>query len=511
MPFSDEYFRLFENVPVFHDRVVQKYSLDSDRERISERLFRCIWYDRLYDETGLRTNDGKPVVVHSPGTWNLESGPDFRRAELTIGGRRLKGDIELHLDSPSWRSHGHSNDPRYDNVVLHVILFPRSRASGQQPPVTRHGTEIPEVVLWDLLTDDLKLLKSALRTDEYPYGSAKNMGKCQRFFEQAPPEVPLHLLSIAGDARILAKQRRFGYEAERHELDQVVYAAVFEGMGYKAHTKQFAQLARKLPYPRLRGLATPIEGGGEDEDKALVTQALLFASAGLLQPLDVSAPPESRDYVNELERVRSERGLSSVDTAGIEWKKKTVRPANLPERRVAGVSHVVAGSYEQGLWPTILSLLFAPNEKEARTGCVRFFTDTHDEFWSYRYSVAGKRLEKPVGLIGRDRALTIVVNAFIPLGLLHARTEENMEKEEKTHRLFRSLPSLSPNNVTRLMEYKLFGNSPKQRVARNARTQQGLLQLFSDWCSEDPSCENCGLLAGLQQGDLGDKILRAIR
>ena len=172
MSFSREYFELFEGVPAFRDRVAQKYLLASAGGRISERLLRCIWYDRLYSGH-LATRDGRKVVVHSPGMWNLEGGPDFRNAELTIGGTRAKGDIELHIDSTGWRAHGHSLDPQYDHVILHVTLTPHPK---RNLVVSRHGAEIPEVALWDYLTDDLKILKSALRAEDYPYRSAKNFG-----------------------------------------------------------------------------------------------------------------------------------------------------------------------------------------------------------------------------------------------------------------------------------------------------------------------------------------------
>ena len=87
-----------------------------------------------------------------------------------------------------------------------------------------------------------------------------------------------------------------------------------------------------------------------------------------------------------------------------------------------------------------------------------------------------------------------------------ARMERREGEEELVHRFYCGLPSLSPNNIIRLMEYRMFGHSPKQRFARTARTQQGLLQVFADWCSEDPSCENCGIVAGLRGGYIREDV-----
>ncbi len=515
MPFSDEYFRLFEDAPAFYERVEGKYKPGSDGGRISERLLRCIWYDRLYDEHRLRATDAKRITVHSPGTWNLESGPDFRRADLSIGDDRLKGDVELHLEPAGWRLHNHSSDPRYDNVILHVTLMPRKaetsrREPGRELPMSRHGVEIAETALWDCLNDDLKVLRCALRPDEYPYKSTKNYGRCMGMLEHMPPEAAQRLLCIAGDARMIAKQRRFAYEAEKSDLDQIAYAAVLEGMGYKTHTRQFGRLAQKLLYAKLRERVESVEEKEAAADGIRLTQALLLGAACLLPEPKDGDSAEAQEYIRGLRALWSENGFEASG-GDIGWRAAAVRPANLPERRIAGAGHVVARSYDDGFFNSILQRLLKADRAGARKACIEFLTPGDDDFWSHRYSAHGKRLSKPVALIGRDRALTIVVNSFVPLGLLSSRTSEraNHNDEELVHDFYCGLPSLPPNNITRLMEYRMFGNSSGRRIARSARTQQGLLQIFADWCSEDPSCENCGILTGLQSGYIRDKIQTA--
>ncbi len=497
MTFSEDYFRLFEDVPAFHDRVAQKYSIDSCAASISERLLRCIWYDRLYDAPQLATADGKAVVVHSPGTWNMESGPDFKRADVTIGGTRLTGDIELHLDSAGWRLHKHSADPRYDNVILHVALTVRPK---EPPPLTRHGVEIPQVAMWDYLTDDLKVLRCALTPEEYPYSSTQNFGRCRELLKEMRPEAAQHLLGIAGDARMVAKQRRFGYEAERHDVQQVTYGAILEGMGYKAYTRQFGQLAQRLPYGRLCDRVLSRAKTGPARHAALLTQALLLGAAGLLPAQDGGGSPEAEEYIGEINRLWRNHGFTNLKSEGITWKATAVRPANLPQRRIAGVSYILLRSFETGLFESLLKHLLKENLKQARSACIEFLTRADDEFWLYRYSASAGKLSKPVALVGRDRALIIIVNCFVPLGLLHARTKNLGDAEARVHHFYCDFPSLPSNSITRLMEYKMFGASGKQRVARTARTQQGLLQIFADWCSEDPACENCGIYAMLEKG-----------
>src|SRR5712691_12742148 len=49
---------------------------------ISEKLVRCLWFDQRWRPSPLRTLDGRELLVHSPGRWNLQAGPDFHQASI---------------------------------------------------------------------------------------------------------------------------------------------------------------------------------------------------------------------------------------------------------------------------------------------------------------------------------------------------------------------------------------------------------------------------------------------
>ncbi|MFA6960190.1 MAG: DUF2851 family protein [Opitutaceae bacterium] len=117
-----------------------------------ERLLQKIWQRSDYDGSGLRTAAGQGLTVVYPGRWNHLGGPDFDGARLIIGGREVVGDVELHLHAKDWAAHGHADDPAYDNVLLHVVLFPCAEthtkgASGREIPILcllprlHHGLE----------------------------------------------------------------------------------------------------------------------------------------------------------------------------------------------------------------------------------------------------------------------------------------------------------------------------------------------------------------------------------
>lgn len=95
----------------------------------------------------LRADDGARYTLIFQGRPGGPAGPDFRDAVLTNErGERITGDIELHISPAGWRAHGHSADPRYNGLALHVTL-----TSGRRPDATAgalaNGRRAPLVIL----------------------------------------------------------------------------------------------------------------------------------------------------------------------------------------------------------------------------------------------------------------------------------------------------------------------------------------------------------------------------
>jgi len=121
---------------------------------LTERVVQKIWLRGDFDRTRLQLVDGRPLVIRTSGAWNLLAGPDFRGAQIGIGGQNVTGDIEVHFHVADWRAHQHETDRAYDKVVLHVVLFPPS--PGERPARRGDGQEIPTLVLLPLLHRDLE-------------------------------------------------------------------------------------------------------------------------------------------------------------------------------------------------------------------------------------------------------------------------------------------------------------------------------------------------------------------
>ena len=99
---------------------------------------------------------GSTIEILHPGDWNRGAGPDFLGAEILVDGKRLRGDIEIHLRCADWHAHGHDRDPHFGGVILHAVLLP-----GTKDVTTLTGHHPETVVLLPYLPRDLEDLADA--------------------------------------------------------------------------------------------------------------------------------------------------------------------------------------------------------------------------------------------------------------------------------------------------------------------------------------------------------------
>lgn len=119
-----------------------------------EKLLQKIWLRGDFDRAQAFLQDGRRLTIKSPGRWNLLGGPDFKGARLKFGeSPEIVGDVELHLRASDWSAHRHADDPAYDDVVLHVVLFP---VAPEQVTIGAGAKPIPAIALLPLLHHDLE-------------------------------------------------------------------------------------------------------------------------------------------------------------------------------------------------------------------------------------------------------------------------------------------------------------------------------------------------------------------
>jgi hypothetical protein len=481
--FSDEYGRVF-GVSRVRESATRTY-----KHGVPEQVLRCIWYDRLFRGEDIRTFDGRTVEVLSPGRWNFEEGPDFRDAVVSFAGQEIvAGDVEIDMTVSDWHAHGHDRDPNHAGTILLVVL---ETPTGRVVPTKTQGVTVPVLVLRDYLDDTLEKLSGQLDPRDYPFGKATNLGACAQ-----PRDVDTlcRVIDMAADWRVISKAKQFAKDIQEKGLEQAFHEGFMTALGYKRLKDQFRQVAARAGVEQLRLALAECE----EDDRVEVAEALLLHAAGLI-------PDESktREWDDEsLEHYRKVR--QGADQAPpppdcladpILWRFAGVRPQNYPARRLAGAAHVIAANIETGLAKRCLDLWGeASGTREDTAAFAALFTDSSDCYWTRRYTWGGNKTNKPTALIGEGRAAQVVVNVVIPFSLAVARDNRDLNLESKVFATYLASPPLPTNDVLRLMAYRLFGTDPPRPLIRNARRQQGLIQIYQDWCSEDPLCQQCSIL-----------------
>lgn len=440
---------------------------------ISERLVQAIWFDQRIRADELRTTDNRPVRVLFPGWWNLEAGPDFRHATIQIGDEpELTGDIEIHLRADDWFRHGHEHDPGYNNVVLHVVLW---EAGSDTRPRTLTGVETPQIVLQHHLAAPLETLFDEIDLDAYPHNVGNHQGPCAQLLASVPAAAVGTLLDAAGDERFTVKARKFTRWIHRAGIQEAFYEGWMEALGYKANKTAFRALAERLPLTELNNRRSDLA-------------ALLFGVANFL-PTDL---PKTRDAVSaqHLKRLWNRWWKLRPDFAdrvlpGTLWRLHGIRPANHPHRRLGAAGALLKRH------PDLLERVIGAIESGGDPA--KLFLQARDEYWNRHFTLGGKTQSKPVELIGAARAEEIVTNVVLPFLAAYADESGDQRLQRLTAARYAATPSEASHSILRLATQQLFGNAAAAKpFLTSARRQQGIIQVFQDFCVHDKSiCRDC--------------------
>lgn len=396
------------------------------------------------------TTAGDCVRVVQFGVWNREAGPDFAEAAVSLNdGEPRRGCIELDPDARDWERHGHATNPDYDSVVLHVFT---RRGDGEFFTRTAQHRNVPQVLL------DPARLDGAVANPQ----PAAREGRCAGPLRGLPEEKVREVLLGAAHFRLRRKAAALARLRELHGADEALFQALAATLGYRNNKLPFALLAQRLPLRMLR--------------KADAV-ALLFGVSGFLPATDLRAfDAPTRGYVRglwelwwprrgEFERLAIEPGL---------WKLAGQRPANHPQRRLAALAQLVAH------WPKVRTLA-----RRCEPAAIReFFAKLGDEYWDFHYTVNSKSAPRRMALVGESRVVEMLTNVFFPLAIAD---------DEARWIGFQNLAATLTSRRVEVAALRLFGESPLARaLLRRAAMQQGLLQIYEDFCTRDASdCERC--------------------
>ncbi len=403
--------------------------------KVTERLLQYIWEHNYYRLTGLLSTQDQPLRIVHPGTINKGQGPDFLNARIRYENSTWVGHIELHVNTSDWLAHGHTSDPNYRNVILHVVW----------QDDTDLGLDFPTLVLHDKVSS-LLLSRYEMLMQE-PSSLA-----CGSILNDVPAHTWESWKIKLFHERLLEKSLviRKALEQSRFDWEEVLWRMLAHNFGGRLNGETFEQVAISLSY-RLIRKHSAVPGQLE---------ALLFGQAGLLSS---SQKDEYNNWLwQEYRFLKKKYDLSPV---AYPLYYLRMRPANFPTIRLAQLAALVCNH------PRPFSIFM---ESTNITSLKKVLHSVAGEYWNTHY-LFGKTSKFQVKKTGSRQLSNLLVNTVLPFVYAYGIIQGKAELVEKATNWFLEIEA-EQNRITGIFMPFGIANS-------TSADSQALIHLHKSYCS----------------------------
>lgn len=417
---------------------------------IREDLLHYVWRTRRFDHAQLTTTDGQVIEIIEYGQLNIDAGPDFSEARVRIGETLWVGQVEMHVAASDWDLHQHTGDPRYSNVILHVVYdYDRDikDVSGNPLPVLDLSLRIDSY----LLTHYSRLL------------AAESWVPCAKLLPEVSGfKIAMWLESIVGERlQHKAMDIQASLDYYHGDWESVLYASICSNLGLRVNVDAMAALARSLPLQILH----------KNSDQPTAIRALLYGQAGMLHTSagDVYYEELRREYIH----LRAKYGLHPIDP--ILWKYSRMRPTAFPTIRIAQMAALLERT----------TYLFQHVRDGVSTdSLVELLRVTADTYWDRHYRLGAETDKIQPKRLGRATVDVLIINSVVPI-LYHYGI--SIDEYAYCERALEILYDLDPEVNTILKGWRKAGIK-----ADNAAHSQALLHLKKHYC-DLKRCMSCAI------------------
>ncbi|MBK9331917.1 MAG: DUF2851 family protein [Ignavibacteria bacterium] len=440
---------------------------------LNENFICRIWEDEN-NYSDLKTNDGRNVEILNYGKRNDDAGPDYSDARIRLDGNVLSGSIEIHRSSADWNLHGHNTDGKYNDVILHVVLYD-DLFSEKKSTVSGSAREIPTVVLSEFLSRSIHCIWKDIINK--PSDSFKL--PCYPKNSEIHYEEKTGFLKELGHLRLKIKSEKFKerlkelsqyIDAEAAASGQVLFEYFCEALGYSKNKSQFISLSRKIDTAKFSSLNL----------NRMQTDSLVFGMSGFLTDLIIE-DEYSEELFSSWIGIRSKTGKEEMIRS--EWNFFRLRPPNFPTLRLA---------YASGLLFEILNNKFQERLCLEFAESVDILKSMHEllssveisPYWKEHYNFGKKSKNENKG-IGADRIKDIISNVIFPFMYDKALQSENSNLKNKVEYFYGNNKQKAPvNEISKVMQEQIGVK------AINPATEQGLIHLHKFYCIKG-KCSDC--------------------
>ena len=334
------------------------------------------------------------------------------------------------------------------------------------------------------LRNDTSFFFESIDLAAYPYASISSTPPpCAVALQQCNPDFHATLLDSAGHQRLKNKALRLSRTMQDQGAAQIFYEELLSALGYKGNRAPFRTLAHRLPVQRLRDLSCG------DPTHAC---ALLLGVSGLLprntaQHWDAQTRSFTRALWDHWWKHNTEWENRCMQPE--QWKRDGIRPLNHPIRRMAAAAALLTST------PNIESQLASLDTDKPRLwlkSCRAILgKNATSEYWMRRLSLGGPPQDKDTALLGKGRISAILSNVLIPFLAASGIP---------TDKLLAALPAEQESSIIRQAAFSLLGRDHNPSLYGCAVKQQGLIQIFYDFCLNNRSdCKTCSLPEAIRE------------
>ena len=417
---------------------------------MKEELLHFIWKFKLIDNQKLQTLSGISISIIQPGLENNSDGPDFLNARVKIGNEEWVGNVEIHINSSDWLKHNHSDNPKYKNIILHVVYF--------------EDKEIEELTFQKTPTLELKGKLSLKLIDHYQsLMTNRKWIPCQDEIKTVDDFIVNSWLDRLLIERIERKTEfvQSIFEKSSFDWNQTFFVVLCRGFGFKKNAEGFSILANRIGF---KVLQKEYNHGAES------VEALFLGTAGFL--------PESSNhfYIQKLIKLftyhKSKYSIEVMESKL--WVRGGVRPANQPFVRIIQLINFLV-SLGRPLLELIGNQILVETQKVLKTDSSGYWK-SHD------------RIENPkvngIRPMGEKSVDGILINSILPFQFFYARWIKDKNLMNKSTELFETI---SPEENVIITNWKSIGIK-----AKSAGKTQSLIELKNNYCSEK-KCLFCNI------------------
>jgi hypothetical protein len=434
----------------------------ASRQRPRELALSAAWNGGLTRK--LTTIDGRNVNVIFAGQWTHGFGPDFANAMLEFDSDGLStGAVEIHYRTSEWNHHGHHLDPRYNDVVLHIVsrhdMVETRRSDGKMVPVA--VLTVPDEVLFQI---DSRLPEIWSRLG----GTV-----CAEELAAEYPGRIIRTLQSLGDERLQERVARFEGELCVSPANQVVLEALFDAFGYSENREPMRHLFTRL---NRHGLLDQI-ASGQRKERLVTATALLTGVGGFLPLAPSDAAVAKIPFALQAEIERAWRDGSPAwhqeILAPTAWQRGRTRPANHPVARLMS-----------------LAALLATTRTDLLTTTLDLIRHAHEPIDDFRHLT--RREHDEIGPLGEGRTIGIFASVLVPFTIAYARHIVDSSLEEAAIAIWDELRPADAHRPAKRALAQVAGTVKLRGI--NERGQQGLLHLDREYCTPR-RCFECPIAA----------------